>query len=166
MPMVMFGVLKNLEEEDIKGLAQILGVSLEALADLKASDQPLPEPLPGPQPGPPILDRPHLDAAPEIVQTVIREEWPHQTWERAAMIAKCESTFDERAHNTNGEDSRGLWQINVVPGANIDLLGLGDLFDPRINARAGAMVWARQGWRAWWNCAGVLGIPRSGPGVP
>lgn len=103
--------------------------------------------------------------APGYLRLIIEQEWPQGTWERAAAIAGGESSFNPAAHNTAGEDSRGLWQINVVPQANIDLLALGDLFDPRTNAKAARIVWERQGWRAWQNVAIALGIPLSGPGV-
>jgi len=70
-----------------------------------------------------------------------------------------------RAHNTAGEDSRGLWQINIGPGANTDLAHM-NLFDPVQNAEAAVIVWKRQGWRAWYNCAKLKGVPLSRGGVP
>lgn len=48
-------------------------------------------------------------------------------------IQLSESGGNIYAHNTSGEDSRGISQINVAPGAHPDLAGL-DLFDPFINA--------------------------------
>jgi Lysozyme like domain len=66
----------------------------------------------------------------------------------ATAIALAESGGDASAHNTKGEDSRGLWQINVAPTANPDLIGMA-LFDPRTNARAAKIVYDRQGWAAW-----------------
>lgn len=107
----------------------------------------------------------YFDQAPEFVQDAIRAHWPRETWERAAAIAYQESGWDPNAHNTNGEDSRGLWQINVVPQANADLLYLGDMFDPMVNANAAVKVWRRQGWAAWVNAANRLGIPLTGGGV-
>jgi cell wall-associated NlpC family hydrolase len=49
-------------------------------------------------------------------------------------IAFAESGGDPRAHNPVGEDSRGLWQINVR--AHPDLAARYDLYDPRQNALA------------------------------
>lgn len=48
-------------------------------------------------------------------------------------IALAESGGDSGAHNPSGEDSRGLWQINVA--AHPDLRGA-DLYDPVQNAQA------------------------------
>src|SRR5262245_22030042 len=53
-------------------------------------------------------------------------------------IALAESGGDSRSHNTHGEDSRGLWQINVR--AHPDLGTRMDLFDPVENARAAFQV--------------------------
>ncbi|MGB3764511.1 MAG: hypothetical protein WA966_14950, partial [Ornithinimicrobium sp.] len=53
------------------------------------------------------------------------------TW---TAIALAESGGDTGAHNSVGEDSRGLWQINV--GAGVRDNTWGDLSDPNVNARA------------------------------
>jgi cell wall-associated NlpC family hydrolase len=52
-------------------------------------------------------------------------------------IALAESGGETGAHNPRGEDSRGLWQINVA--AHRDLVGQ-DLNDPLTNARAAFRV--------------------------
>lgn len=52
----------------------------------------------------------------------------------AVAIAMAESGGFTGAHNPEGEDSRGLWQINVAP--NVRPNKWGDLSDPVINARA------------------------------
>ena len=52
-------------------------------------------------------------------------------------IALAESGGETGAHNPRGEDSRGLWQINVA--AHRDLAGA-DLNDPLTNARAAFRV--------------------------
>ncbi len=49
-------------------------------------------------------------------------------------IALAESGGDSRAHNTSGEDSRGLWQINVPQHG--DWAARRDMYDPVENARA------------------------------
>jgi murein DD-endopeptidase MepM/ murein hydrolase activator NlpD len=51
------------------------------------------------------------------------------TW---TAIALAESGGNPRAHATRGEDSRGLWQINLNAHSNT----WGDLYDPVVNARA------------------------------
>lgn len=53
-------------------------------------------------------------------------------------IALAESGGDSRAHNPVGEDSRGLWQINVR--AHSGWLGESDLYDPATNAKAAFRV--------------------------
>jgi hypothetical protein len=52
-------------------------------------------------------------------------------------IALAESGGDTRSHNTSGEDSRGLWQINAA--AHPDLARR-DLYDPLENAKAAFRV--------------------------
>jgi cell wall-associated NlpC family hydrolase len=52
-------------------------------------------------------------------------------------IALAESGGETSAHNPRGEDSRGLWQINVA--AHTDLAGQ-DLYDPLTNAQAAFRV--------------------------
>jgi cell wall-associated NlpC family hydrolase len=53
------------------------------------------------------------------------------TW---TAIAMAESGGNTEAHNPHGEDSRGLWQINIAPGVRDNPWG--DLNDPYANARA------------------------------
>lgn len=53
----------------------------------------------------------------------------------ALAIAMAESGLNLDAHNTSGEDSRGLWQINVAPDANPQYASW-NLYDPDLNAQA------------------------------
>src|SRR5690606_93289 len=53
------------------------------------------------------------------------------TW---TAIALAESGGNTGAHNPSGEDSRGLWQINIDPAVRENRWG--DLSDPVTNARA------------------------------
>ena len=53
------------------------------------------------------------------------------TW---TAIALAESGGQTGAHNPTGEDSRGLWQINIAPHVRTNVWG--DLSDPYVNARA------------------------------
>jgi hypothetical protein len=64
-------------------------------------------------------------------------------------IAGAESGYNARINAAGPEDSRGLWQINVGPGANTDMLKLGNLYDPFVNAKAMRLIRARQGLSAW-----------------
>ena len=63
-------------------------------------------------------------------------------------VALAESGGNANAHNPRGEDSRGLFQINIGPGANTDLAGM-DLYDPYENAKAAKIVYDRQSISAW-----------------
>ena len=56
-------------------------------------------------------------------------------------VALAESSGNPGAHNPNGENSQGLWQINVA--AHTDLAGT-NLYDPLTNAQAAYRV-SRQG---------------------
>ncbi len=164
----MFGffLLRDLDGDSADRVRDILR-GLRADVEVDFDLEPI-EPPPtnvDPQPTNPLSVGPAWAAAPGIFRTLIAQHFPRAAWEHTALIANCESGFNPRAHNTAGEDSRGWFQINVVPAANPDLLALGDLFDPAVNVRAARIVWGRQGWRAWLNCARATGVGATGPGV-
>ena len=69
---------------------------------------------------------------------------PISTW---VAIALAESGGNTTAHATRGEDSRGLWQINLR--AHASWVGNRDLFDPNVNAWAAKRVCDMQGPTAW-----------------
>ena len=98
-----------------------------------------------------------FERAPVWGQELIRRYMPRAQWNNTAATIECESQWNPLAHNTDGEDSRGIGQINIGPGANTDLAGW-DLFDPEVNMRAIRLVWDRQGWYAWLCCAQRLGL--------
>lgn len=83
--------------------------------------------------------------------------WPGDEVQNAVDVCWLESGFQTAAHNSNGEDSRGLWQINVVSAAHPSLAGL-NLFDPQVNAYYAYRIWQSSGWGAWFNSAGALGL--------
>jgi hypothetical protein len=86
--------------------------------------------------------------------------WPLSEVDNAVNVAQLESHWNTGAHNTNGEDSRGLLQVNVGPGAHPELAKW-NLFDPQLNAYFAHTIWVRSGWEAWHNSAVLLGlIPR------
>jgi hypothetical protein len=76
--------------------------------------------------------------------------------EAALKICYCESGFNTNAHNTAGEDSRGLMQINV--DAHPEYANL-NLFDPQINANCAYEIFVQSGknFKAW-SCAKKLGL--------
>jgi hypothetical protein len=75
-----------------------------------------------------------------------------------AAIAMAESSGRASAHNPNastGDDSYGLWQINMLGGMGperrraLRLASNKDLFDPVTNARAAKHIFDQQGFKAW-----------------
>ncbi|CUU58008.1 Transglycosylase SLT domain-containing protein [Parafrankia irregularis] len=69
---------------------------------------------------------------------------PLSTW---VAVALAESGGNTTAHATVGEDSRGLWQINMR--AHASWVGNRDLYDPNVNAWAARQVCQSQGITAW-----------------
>ena len=67
---------------------------------------------------------------------------------QAVQIARCESSFNINAHNTVGEDSRGLMQINL--NAHPEYLPL-DLFNPELNTLIAFEIYQAAGnsFRDW-----------------
>ncbi|MBK7621726.1 MAG: transglycosylase SLT domain-containing protein [Kineosporiaceae bacterium] len=68
----------------------------------------------------------------EIYQAALQAGFSRQDAVTWTAIALAESSGNPRAHATQGEDSRGLWQINLNAHTN----HWGDLYDPVVNARA------------------------------
>ena len=95
---------------------------------------------------------------------LVRRHWgdrPPFEQETAFAIALAESGGNTLDHNTAGEDSRGLWQINVAPGANPQFLSW-DLYDPDTNAAAARILYDRwSGWCAWSTYDGACGPQHS-----
>ncbi len=69
---------------------------------------------------------------------------PLSTWVAVALAESGGNTF---AHATVGEDSRGLWQINMR--AHAGWVGSRNLYDPATNAWAAKRVCDSQGPAAW-----------------
>ena len=70
----------------------------------------------------------------------------------AINICFCESSFNTNAHNTNGEDSRGLMQINIEANPQYSML---DLFNPQINTNVAFEMFTRYGFNPW-SCKYVI----------
>ena len=70
----------------------------------------------------------------------------------AVAICFCESSFDTEAHNTSGEDSRGLMQINIDANPQYSHL---NLFDPQINTDVAFEMYSQYGFQPW-TCKYVL----------
>ncbi len=83
--------------------------------------------------------------------------WPYDEVGNAVNVAFEESGWETGAWNENGEDSRGLWQLNVEPDAN-PRLAMYNLFDPQLNAYWAYQLWKERGWQPWYNSAKRLGL--------
>ena len=59
--------------------------------------------------------------------------FPLNEVDNAVDVARLESAWHTDAWNNDGEDSRGLWQINVVAAAHPELAAW-NLFDPTVCA--------------------------------
>lgn len=85
--------------------------------------------------------------------------FPQDQVTNAVNVANLESGWRTGAWNADGEDSRGLWQINVVDAAHPEMAKW-NLFDPQINAYFAGRIYAAAGnWRDWLNSAIRLGLP-------
>lgn len=73
----------------------------------------------------------------------------------ALKICYCESGFNSEAHNTKGENSKGLMQINI--NAHPEYSDL-NLFDPQINANVAYEIFSETGNFKAWTCAKLLGL--------
>lgn len=80
--------------------------------------------------------------------------WPEDAVNRAARIAIRESGGNPNAHAVVTqpppgflpEDSRGLWQINVLANPRY---AEQNLYDPKVNARAALDLYRAAGWKPW-----------------
>jgi len=80
--------------------------------------------------------------------------WPPHQIENAVNIAELESALWTASRNPEGEDSRGLWQINLDAHPQ---LARHNLFDPQINAYFAHEIWENAGdWSPWYNAAKEL----------
>ena len=70
----------------------------------------------------------------EVTGIMDKHDIPDYVW---FPIMMHESRGNRQAHNPSGEDSRGLFQINIAPNANPDLADR-NLFDHSVNAELAA----------------------------
>lgn len=113
--------------------------------------------------------------APLELQVGIRKYFPVEQWDNAAAIAKLESNFDAFALDdtatpnggcgvplpkVNGVDvqserSVGYFQINAC---NFTSWEWQRLYNADHNSGTAHMIWANQGWGAWYFSAHTLGL--------
>lgn len=76
--------------------------------------------------------------------------------DKAVQIAECESGFntEARLYNPPGEDSRGLFQINLVAHPYFSYL---DLYSPEINSSVAYSIFVTNGFNFnAWTCNTLL----------
>lgn len=88
--------------------------------------------------------------APPSWEAAVREVWPDEKEEWAVRVVRCESGGDVAARSRTGRYV-GLFQVWV---AHLRWLpeDADDLTDPHENARAGWLIYEKQGRRAWPVC--------------
>jgi Transglycosylase SLT domain len=98
------------------------------------------------------------------VVTLIHQDFPARAWHAAEAVAWCESKFrtTDIGFDSNGTHDRGLFQLNdggteqylmSMIGQNPKNLNLA--FNPALNVRAAALLYARDGWSQW-SCASAI----------
>lgn len=94
----------------------------------------------------------------KLIDVLRTAGWPPSELGNALGVIDLESGGNPNAHNTNGEDSRGLFQINVGPGAHTAWANK-DLYAPLTNAQYALLLWqAAEDWRDWATAAARLGL--------
>ena len=91
-------------------------------------------------------------------RAIVAAYFPANQVDNALAVIAAESGGKLTSHNTNGEDSRGLFQINVGPGAHPQLANL-DLFDATTNIQQAAALFNSSGWGPW-TTATAIGLPK------
>ena len=95
---------------------------------------------------------------------LIHQDFPTRAWHDAEAVAWCESKFrtTDIGFDSDGTHDRGLFQLNdggteqylmAMIGQNPKNLNLA--FNPVLNVRAAALLYARDGWSQW-SCASAI----------
>jgi hypothetical protein len=96
--------------------------------------------------------------------SLIHHAFPPSAWHDAVAVAWCESKFRplDIGYDSNGTHDRGLFQLNdggtqqyLFKMLGLDPNNLDLAFNPVLNARAAALLFARDGWSQW-SCASTL----------
>jgi hypothetical protein len=106
----------------------------------------------------------HPTASEHYVVTLIHQDFPARAWHDAEAVAWCESKFrtTDIGFDSNGTHDRGVFQLNdggteeylmAMIGQNPKNLNLA--FNPVLNVRAAALLYARDGWKQW-SCASAI----------
>ena len=106
----------------------------------------------------------NVTATTTYVVSLIKKAFPPVAWHSAEVVAWCESKFHplDIHFDSNGTHDRGLFQLNDGGTEQFLLQRLGFnpnnvnlAFNPVLNVRAAAMLYARDGWSQW-SCASAL----------
>jgi hypothetical protein len=98
------------------------------------------------------------------VVTLIHQDFPKRAWHDAEAVAWCESKFrtTDIGFDSNGTHDRGLFQLNdggteeyLMAMIGQDPKKLNLAFNPVLNVRAAALLYARDGWSQW-SCASAI----------
>lgn len=92
------------------------------------------------------------------VVALIHKDFPVRAWHDAEAVAWCESKFrtTDIGFDSNGTHDRGLFQLNDGGTAQYLMARIGQnpnnlslAFNPVLNVRAAAVLYARDGWSQW-----------------
>lgn len=129
---------------------------------------PSPRPAARPRPNPVVVELSNFTNTPTpidgIVVNLIHRDFPARAWHDAEAVAWCESKFrpTDIGFDSNGTHDRGVFQLNdggtaqylmAMIGQNPNKLNLA--FNPVLNVRAAALLYARDGWSQW-SCASAI----------
>ena len=135
-------------------------------------------------PRPPTVALAHIVSAPAVATTVsmigtyepvpsatadhvislIKSIFPPAAWHDAEVVAWCESKFNpaDMGFDSNGTHDRGVFQLNdggteqyLLGRLGLDPNNLALAFNPVLNIRAAAVLYARDGWSQW-SCQSAL----------
>lgn len=116
-----------------------------------------------------------IDDAPQDLQIAIREFFPDSEWDNAAAIAHLESGFDAFALNDSTDPSHGCGAplrveagVQVFAERSVGYFQINScnftgwewqrFYNARHNAGTAHLIWALQGWGAWFFSAKTLGL--------
>jgi hypothetical protein len=98
------------------------------------------------------------------VVSLIHQDFPQRAWHDAETVAWCESKFRpaDIGFDSNGTHDRGVFQLNDGGTAQYLMARIGQnpnnlnlAFNPVLNVRAAAVLYARDGWSQW-SCASAI----------
>ena len=103
-------------------------------------------------------------ATADRVISLIKAIFPPSAWHDAEVVAWCESKFNptDIGFDSNGTHDRGVFQLNdggteqyLLGRLGLDPNNLALAFNPVLNIRAAAILYARDGWSQW-SCQSAL----------